>query len=70
MRRHYVDSSMAASVGYDKKARTLEIEFRSNGDVWQYLDVPENKYLEMISGSIGKYFQAHIKGQFPERQVK
>jgi hypothetical protein len=61
---------MAATVGYDKKTRTLEIEFRSNGDVWQYLNVPESKYLEMISGSIGSYFQAHIKGQFPERQVR
>lgn len=69
MRRHSVDSSMAASVGYDKKTATLEIEFRSNGDVWQYLNVPESKYLEMISGSIGGYFQAHIKGQYAERQV-
>lgn len=69
MNRHYVDSSMASSVGYDRKTSTLEIEFRSNGDVWQYHHVPEHVYREMISGSIGKYFQSHIKGHYPETQV-
>lgn len=69
MERHYVDSSMATSVGYDPVNSILEIEFRS-GEVWQYHNLPENVYFEMISGSIGKYFQAHIKGQYPESRVR
>jgi hypothetical protein len=69
MDRHYVDSSMATSVGYDPTTLILEIEFRS-GEVWQYHGVPENVYVEMISDSIGQYFQAHIKGQYPEARVR
>lgn len=69
MERHSVDSSMATSVGYDALMSTLEIEFRS-GEVWQYHQVPESVYFEMISDSIGKYFQAHIKGQYPESRVR
>lgn len=60
---------MATSVGYDPVTSILEIEFRS-GEVWQYHNVPENVYDEMISGSIGKYFQSHIKGQYPESPVR
>jgi len=69
MDRQQVDSSMALSLGYDELTFTLEIEFRS-GEVWRYHNVPENVYLEMISGSIGKYFQAHIKDQYPETPVR
>jgi hypothetical protein len=69
MVRHSVDSSMASTVGYDATTETLEIEFRS-GDVWRYHSVPKQVYLEMISGSIGQYFQAHIKGEYPESRVR
>lgn len=69
MERHYVDSSMARTVGYDAEGKILEIEFKS-GEVWQYHNVPERIFQEMISGSIGRYFQAHIRGQYPESRVK
>jgi hypothetical protein len=69
MERENVDSSMAASVGYDPSSFTLEIEFRSGGEIWQYYDVPEDVYNEMMSDSIGRYFQAYIKGQYAEARV-
>ena len=69
MERQYVDSSLATSVGYDANTSTLEIEFKKNGAIWQYYDVPESKYYEMMSGSIGKYFQSNIKGHYAEAQV-
>jgi hypothetical protein len=59
---------MAKSIGYDPVCLTLEIEFRT-GEVWQYSPIPEDKYLEMLADSIGKYFQAHIKGQYSEKRV-
>lgn len=68
MERQYVDSSMAASIGYDSENSTLEIEFKT-GDVWQYYDVPENVHQELISGSIGRYFQTNIKSQYRENRV-
>jgi hypothetical protein len=68
MLRKSVTSSMASSIGYQNSI--LEIEFRS-GEIWQYLDVPESVYLAMlISKSIGKFFQDHIKNKFPERRIK
>lgn len=69
MEREIVDSSLASSVGYDPSTSILEIEFKTNGAIWQYLDVPENVYYEMMSGSVGKYFHANIKGQYSEVQV-
>lgn len=69
MERLHVDSSMARTVGYDPVHSILEIEFKT-GEVWQYHEVPENVYLEMISGSIGRYFQAYIKGQYPESRIR
>ncbi len=70
MERQNVDSSMANCVGYDSSTSTLEIEFKKNGEVWQYYDVPENVYNEMMgSGSIGKYFLAYIKNQYKENRV-
>ncbi len=69
MDRQSVDSSMASSVGYDPTTSTLEIEFRKNGEVWQYFEVPESVYYEMMSGSIGKYFLANIKTHYAESRV-
>jgi len=69
METQNVDSSMATSVGYDPEASTLEIVFKKTGEVWQYYDVPENVYHELMSGSIGKYFQTNIKNQYRENRV-
>ena len=69
MDRQNVDSTLATSVGYDPNTSTLEMEFKSTGAVWQYYDVPESVFNEMMNGSIGKYFHANIKGQFTESQV-
>lgn len=69
MERQNVDSSMATSVGYDPENSTLEIEFKKTGEIWQYYDVPESVYQELISGSIRKYFQTNIKKQYRENRV-
>ena len=62
MERQYVESSMISSIGYDSDNAILEIEFKSKGVVWQYYDVPQYVYDEMMgSNSIGKYFHAHNK---------
>jgi len=69
MNRQNVDSTLATSVGYDPNTSTLEIEFKSTGSVWQYYDVPETVFNEMMNGSIGKFFHSNIKGQYHETQV-
>lgn len=70
MERKYINSSMILSIGYDFHQAILEIEFKSNGQVWQYFDVPEYLWYEMESASsVGKFFHANIKGTFAENRV-
>ena len=70
MDRDTVDSSMIASIGYDQSSGTVEIEFRSNGQVWQYYDVPEITYNEVrMAGSLGKSFLTMVKNHYKEARV-
>jgi len=70
MNRDSVDSSMIASIGYDQSSGTVEVEFRSSGQVWQYYDVPEITYNEFrAAGSLGKAFNAMLKTHFREARV-
>lgn len=64
MNRIPVDSSNLASVGYDAESLVLEVEF-NNGRVYQYFDVPQGTYEELMSSSSkGGYLNKAIKKQF------
>ncbi|MDD4753811.1 MAG: KTSC domain-containing protein [Desulfitobacteriaceae bacterium] len=70
MERKYIDSSMIVSIGYDSQQAVLEIEFKSNGQIWQYFDIPEYMWYEIeAASSVGKYFHSNIKGAFAENRV-
>ena len=61
MNRQLVESSNLASIGYDAENEILEIEF-NHGGVYQYFDVPENVYDELMDAdSHGQYFDRNIK---------
>ena len=69
MEREHVQSSNLRSLGYDANSSTLEVEFNS-GAIWQYYDVLESTYYELKSASsVGKYFNANIKGSYSESQI-
>jgi len=71
MERVHVDSSMMVSLGYDREQATLEIEFKSNGQVWQYYGVSEEVYNNLkYSGSKGRFFHQNIKNQYSETRVE
>ena len=54
MERVPVSSTNVASIGYDPATLTLELEF-TNGSIYQYFDVPQSLYEELMSSpSIGK----------------
>jgi hypothetical protein len=58
------NSSNIASVGYDAATQTMEVEF-TNGNVYQYFDVPEVVYQELLRAeSAGKFLNAQIKGVY------
>ena len=61
MRRSLVSSSAISSVGYDPKARVLEVEF-SSGAVYDYYGVPPKVYASLMS--------AESKGQFLSRKIR
>jgi hypothetical protein len=64
MRRQSVTSSNIASIGYDERSQTLEVEFL-NGGVYQYFDVPSHVYNGMMSASShGQYLAQNIKGHY------
>ncbi len=70
MQRDNVESSMIISIGYDQPTGTVEVEFRSSMQVWQYYDVPEMIYNEVrASSSLGKEFNLLIKNQFKGARV-
>ena len=65
MLREVVESSSLKSIGYDRKTRTLEIEF-ANGGVYRYEDVPAELWTELRqSASKGRFFQQRIRDHFP-----
>jgi len=69
MKRQAVDSSNIASIGYDAKSQTLEIEFL-NGGVYQYFDVPNQIYEAMMNASShGQYLAQNIKGNYRYSKV-
>jgi hypothetical protein len=69
MERTAVQSSNIASIGYDNQSETLEIEFL-NGSIYQYFDVPERVYEELMGAdSHGKYLAHIIKGNYRYSKV-
>lgn len=69
MNRQSVSSSNIASIGYDANSQTLEIEFL-NGGVYQYFDVPQYVYDELMgAGSHGQYLARNIKGTYRYSKV-
>ena len=69
MRRKAVTSTTIVSVGYDAKAKVLEIEFGSGG-VYQYAGVPESRYRSFMKApALGSYFHRDIKPWYACRKV-
>ena len=69
MQKDLVASSNLASVGYSPDTETLEIEFL-NGSVYQYYNVPQNMYDELMrAGSKGQFLHAYIKNAYPYSRV-
>ena len=59
---HGVESSNIKAVGYSNLHNVLEVQFNS-GSVYRYPNVSGEMYLDFINaGSLGKFFNSHIKG--------
>ena len=69
MRRSPVSSSAISSVGYDRKAKTLELEF-SSGGIYDYYEVPPKVYAKLMSAeSKGRFIAEQIRGKYQSERV-
>lgn len=69
MNRQPVTSSNVADVGYDAVSMTLEIGFK-DGTVYQYFDVPESVYQELLfADSVGQFLNRQIKSSYRYAKV-
>ena len=65
MKRTPVNTSMIASVGYDRQEKILEVEFVNTGYVYEYYDVPYREYLNLMKDeSKGSYMRTFIIDQY------
>ncbi len=63
------NSSNVARVQFHEDTQTLEVEFR-NGGVYQYFDVPQPLYEQLIAAdSVGTFLNTNIKGAFRYARV-
>jgi hypothetical protein len=65
--RKPVVSTNIASIGYDKDALVLEVEFRKGG-IYRYNDVTFGEYNALMTAeSQGRYFAQFIRGKTSEK---
>ena len=66
---HDVVSSNILAIAYDLDTRTLFIQFK-DGDRYRYADVSVDVFDGLLfAKSVGKYFHANIRGQYPTVKV-
>ena len=70
MQRIEVTSASLASVGYDPRSRTLEVEFQS-GAVYHYHGVPYAVARGLATAqSVGGYFSRRVRGAYGYARVE
>jgi KTSC domain-containing protein len=69
MRLKPVDSEMLRLVGYDARARVLEVVFNTGGQ-YQYKEVPASEYEKLMSAeSIGQYMHRYIIDRYDYERI-
>jgi hypothetical protein len=70
IKRDPVQSIALASVGYSKRLRALEIEFK-NGAIYRYLDVAPAVYHDLlIAPSKARFYDENIRRKFRSVHVR
>ena len=68
--RKKVESSVIASVGYDKERRDLMVEFKS-GELYMYQGVPPIVYEKFLEAeSKGSFFNSNVKSIFMSAKMR
>ncbi len=58
------------AVGYDSRARVLELEF-SDGSIYQYTGVGDEVHRRLVSSSAAaSYFRDNIEEEYPAKRMR
>jgi hypothetical protein len=70
MERRKVSSSKIRSVGYEERARILEVE-HTDGSVFQYAGVSQELYRRMMAApSIASFYQDRVEEDFSRKRIR
>ena len=70
IRRVPIESKALAAVGYSKRLRALEIEFR-NGAIYRYLEVSPPVHTALMNApSKARFYHENIRGKYRSLHVK
>lgn len=70
IKRQPVESTALATVGYSRKLRALEIEFR-NGAIYRYLDVEPGVYVALLEApSKARFYDVNIRRKYRSLHVR
>jgi|SRR5438067_2759819 len=70
IKRVPVESTALATVGYSKRLRALEIEFR-NGAIYRYLEVAPNVYDALLQArSKARFYDKNIRRKYRSLHVR
>ena len=70
MKRRRWASQTIISAGYDAQTERLEIEFASDGQIWQFTGVPEDLWYQFRNHHLPEYFfRTFIVGYYPETRI-
>lgn len=69
--RHPVESRALAAVGYSRRLRALEVEFRRGGTTYRYLEVPRTVYEQLLAAdSKARFYNRHVRGKYRSVYVR
>ena len=70
MRRHPVESRALNAVGYSKRLKALEVEFKRGG-TYRYLDVPWSVYRDLLAAeSKARFYNQQVRGKYKSVYVR
>lgn len=70
IKRVPIESTALAAVGYSKRLRALEIEFR-NGAIYRYLGVSPPIHTALMNApSKARFYHEHIRGKYRSLHVR
>ena len=68
--RHQVESSALAAVGYSKRLKALEIEFKRGG-TYRYLNVPAEVHRQLLAAdSKAGFYNRRVRGKYESVYVR